>query len=95
VPDKPRAQAEGPGHKADKPSTVSALHVASAFTVEARPMSANLINLRTIQFSDKFALLSQQYGSRLQSLVGQGQYQGKRNIGAALLVGLVLATVRF
>ena len=40
-------------------------------------MSANLINLRTIQFSDKFALLSQQYGSRLQSLVGQGQYQGK------------------
>ena len=41
-------------------------------------MSANLINLRTIQFSDKFQLLSQQYGSRLQSLVGQGQYQGKQ-----------------
>ena len=41
-------------------------------------MSANLINLRTIQFSDKFALLSQQYGSRLQGLVGQGQYQGKQ-----------------
>jgi hypothetical protein len=41
-------------------------------------MSANLINLRTIQFSDKFSLLSQQYGSRLQGLVGQGQYQGKQ-----------------
>jgi len=41
-------------------------------------MSANLINLRTIQFSDKFQLLSQQYGSRLQTLVGQGQYQGKQ-----------------
>jgi hypothetical protein len=58
-------------------------------------MSANLINLRTIQFSDKFQLLSQQYGSRLQGLVGQGQYQGKRNIAAAVLVGLVLASVRF
>jgi hypothetical protein len=41
-------------------------------------MSANLINLRTIQFSDKFQLLSQQYGSRLQGLVSQGQYQGKQ-----------------
>ncbi|GAB2176728.1 phage capsid protein [Dongia sp. agr-C8] len=41
-------------------------------------MSANLINLRTIQFSDKFALLSQQFGSRLQGLVAQGQYQGKQ-----------------
>ena len=41
-------------------------------------MSANLVNLRTIQFSDKFQLLSQQYGSRLQGLVSQGQYQGKQ-----------------
>lgn len=41
-------------------------------------MSANLVNLRTIQFSDKFALLSQQYGSRLQGLVGQGTYTGKQ-----------------
>jgi hypothetical protein len=41
-------------------------------------MTANLVNLRTIQFSDKFALLSQQYGSRLQGLVGQGTYTGKQ-----------------
>ena len=41
-------------------------------------MSANLVNLRTIQFSEKFQLLSQQYGSRLQGAVGQGQYQGKQ-----------------
>lgn len=41
-------------------------------------MTANLVNLRTIEFSDKFALLSQQYGSRLQGLVGQGTYQGKQ-----------------
>ena len=41
-------------------------------------MSANLLNLRTIQFSGKFQLLSQQYGSRLQGLVSQGQYQGKQ-----------------
>jgi hypothetical protein len=39
---------------------------------------SNLVDLRTIQFSDKFALLSQQYGSKLQGLVGQGQYQGKQ-----------------
>src|SRR3954467_13653417 len=41
-------------------------------------MSANLINLRTIQFTDKFALLSQQYGSRLQGTVGTGSYTGKQ-----------------
>jgi hypothetical protein len=41
-------------------------------------MSANLVNLRTIQFSDKFSLLSQQYGSRLQGMVGQGTYTGKQ-----------------
>jgi hypothetical protein len=41
-------------------------------------MSANLVNLRTIQFSDKFSLLSQQYGSRLQGLVGMGSYTGKQ-----------------
>ncbi len=41
-------------------------------------MSANLINLRTIQFSDKFALLSQQYGSRLQGLVARASTRASR-----------------
>jgi hypothetical protein len=39
---------------------------------------ADLVNLRTIQFSDKFQLLSQQMGSKLQGTVGQGTYQGKQ-----------------
>ena len=40
-------------------------------------MSANLANLRTIQFSEKFQLLSQTMGGKLRPLVMTGTHQGR------------------
>jgi hypothetical protein len=40
-------------------------------------MTANLVNLRTIQFSEKFQLLSQTMGGKLRPYVGTGNHQGR------------------